>query len=123
MTEIDWTKIPVDTPVLYKVHPDQEWQPGYFCGYNSIEPSVVRVWYEEKTSRTSMLSQSTCECKLDPSAKSIINWIPNTGVRPECKMVLVRFNCGKLDVDVNPSAYDWDVSNAEYAIKEYAIIE
>lgn len=117
MTEIDWTKIPVDTPVLYKVHPDQEWQPGYFCGYNSIEPSVVRVWYEEKTSRTSMLSQSTCECKLDPSAKSIINWIPNTGVRPECKTVLVKYEDAiRLGA---PGNFFWD----ESSIKEYAIIE
>lgn len=117
MTETDWTKIPVDTPVLYRSHPDKEWQPGYFCSCNSIDPSIVRVWYEGKTSRTTGLSQSVWQCKLDPSAPSIINWIPNTGVRPDYKTVLVKYeNLIRLG---SPGDFFWD----ESSIKEYAIIE
>lgn len=36
--EIDWSKVPVDTPVLVKDYCDEEWKKRYFarCNYSSI---------------------------------------------------------------------------------------
>lgn len=36
--EIDWSKVPVDTPVLVKNYYDEEWKKRYFarCNYSSI---------------------------------------------------------------------------------------
>ena len=45
--EIDWNKVEVDTKVLVRNNPDDEWVKGYFAKY---EDSKVYVFKEGKTS-------------------------------------------------------------------------
>ena len=59
--------------------------------------------------------------ELETPEKTHIVWIPNTGVKPDCKMVLIKDDCGVLAVR-SPGIYNWSLSR-KYPIKEYAIIE
>lgn len=45
--EIDWSMVPVDTPVFVRKYPDEEWTKRYFacCNYKSIT-----VFIDDKTS-------------------------------------------------------------------------
>lgn len=45
--EIDWSKIPVDTPILVKAIDDGKWKKRYFAKY---EGGVVYAWDGGKTS-------------------------------------------------------------------------
>lgn len=45
--EIDWSKIPVDTPILVKAIDDDKWKKRYFAKY---EGGVVYAWDGGKTS-------------------------------------------------------------------------
>lgn len=46
---IDWTKVPVDTPILVKDYNDGAWIEGYFCKY---ENGRIYAWGDGKTSWT-----------------------------------------------------------------------
>ena len=45
--EVDWTKVPVDTPILVKDFVNVEWDKGYFAKYESRK---VHTWSDGATS-------------------------------------------------------------------------
>ena len=59
--------------------------------------------------------------ELETPEKTHIVWIPNTGVRPDCKRVLVCLSNGTFDLS-EPKWIGWSLK-AEIYVKEYAIIE
>ena len=44
---VDWTKVPVDTPILVKNTEDDDWTNRYFAEYKN---EIVFAWYEGATS-------------------------------------------------------------------------
>jgi hypothetical protein len=55
--------------------------------------------------------------------KSIIQWHKNTGKRPDCEKVLIKYNCGDLIVGSSTKGHNWKIGDGAFNIKEYAIIE
>lgn len=47
--EIDWSKVPVDTPILVKSYSDGDWTPRYFANYKN---GKVFAWCDGTTSWT-----------------------------------------------------------------------
>ena len=45
--EVDWSKVPVDTPIWVRDSEDNEWRPRYFAKY---EDGLVHSWYGGTTS-------------------------------------------------------------------------
>ena len=45
--EVDWSKVPVDTPIWVRNSEDKEWRPRYFAKY---EGGLVHSWYRGTTS-------------------------------------------------------------------------
>lgn len=59
---VDWTKVPVDTPVQVKFYHEAEWQNAYFAKYEGGE---VYVWGDGRTSWTAEEWYEPCvEAKL-----------------------------------------------------------
>lgn len=63
--EIDWSKVPVDTPIWVRDREDQVWIPRYFAKY---ENGLVYTWYGGATSwsacNNSINSMSWKQAKL-----------------------------------------------------------
>lgn len=49
--QIDWSKVPVDTPILVKNSHDDKWLPRHFAKF---EDGVVYAWEDGKTSWSSL---------------------------------------------------------------------
>lgn len=47
--EMDWSKVPVDTPIYVRDEEGQKWQPRYFADYKD---GKVYTWIDGKTSFT-----------------------------------------------------------------------
>lgn len=45
--EVDWSKVPVDTPILVRDHEVQPWERAYFAGYKD---GKVGAWHGGRTS-------------------------------------------------------------------------
>lgn len=45
--EVDWSKVPIDTPILVRVSEDEEWDKRYFAGFNEKK---VCAWSDGATS-------------------------------------------------------------------------
>lgn len=50
--DIDWKKVPVNTPVLVNLNPDEEIRRYFFCKENDDEPTTYRTFANGKTSWT-----------------------------------------------------------------------
>lgn len=50
--DIDWSKVPVDTPVLVNLNPDEEFRRYFFCKENDDEPTTFRTFANGRTSWT-----------------------------------------------------------------------
>lgn len=61
---VDWTKVPVDTPILVKDTEDDDWMNRYFAGYKN---ETVYAWCNGATSWT---ENSKCEWKYAKLAES-----------------------------------------------------
>lgn len=46
-SEIDWSKVPVDTPILVRHNNNDDWIPRYFDKY---ENGIIYAWWEGATS-------------------------------------------------------------------------
>lgn len=57
--QIDWSKVPVDTPILVRDSQDDEWIHRHFAKF---EDGVVYAWDNGKTS-WSLLSHAKCDWK------------------------------------------------------------
>lgn len=53
--------------------------------------------------------------------KTHIAWIKNTGIMPDCKKALVKFNSGVVLL-VSPGSYSWALDRFD-PIKAYAILD
>lgn len=60
--EIDWSKIPVDTPILVRSDTNKDWIKAHFAEYNN---GNVLAWFEGNTSWTSNLSIAWKYAKLE----------------------------------------------------------
>jgi len=65
--DIDWSKVPVDQPVLVCNDPEAGWIKRYYAG-------AQRAYYGGYTSRENDGAYPFNEMKLDPDAKPIFNW-------------------------------------------------
>lgn len=54
--EVDWSKVPVDTPIYIKAYEDVEWGPRYFAKY---EDGQVHAWAYGTTSFTALREGNT----------------------------------------------------------------
>jgi len=73
---IDWSKVPVDQPVLVRDGPDENWKKRFFACPGG-------AWDNGCTSRAGAWTISFQEMKLDPDAEPILNWHPwHGGKRP-----------------------------------------
>ena len=50
--EIDWTKVPIDTPVYVKDFSDKQWKKRHFCKFN-VNDQLYYCYYDGQTSWTS----------------------------------------------------------------------
>ena len=65
--EIDWEKVPVDTPVYvsdFNIHPDESSIYRYFSGYFKNNEEPFEVWDEGKASFTTSKTISYKYCSL-----------------------------------------------------------
>jgi hypothetical protein len=65
--EIDWEKVPVDTPVYasdFNIHPDEKSIYRYFSGYFKNNKEPFEVWDEGKASFTTSITISYKYCSL-----------------------------------------------------------
>ena len=65
--EIDWEKVPVDTPVYvsdFNTHPDENSIYRYFSGYFKNNEEPFKVWDEGKASFTTLKTISYKYCSL-----------------------------------------------------------
>lgn len=119
--EIDWSKVAMDTPVLVRNSESDQWKKRYFSHKNG---HGFNVFGGGCTSRTKKGHVNYNHCMIDLEVKSIINWIPNTGVKPDCKYVIARLKSGEIayPTDTESLVFLLDISEKSI-IKEYAIIE
>ena len=61
--------------------------------------------------------------ELERPDKTHIVWIPNTGVMPECKRILIRYEDELMDVVSSISFANILDLSEKFVVKEYAIIE
>lgn len=54
--EVDWSKVPVDTPIYVKGYEDDDWKPRHFAGIVDYMGNV-RAW---SNGRTSFTAQEDC---------------------------------------------------------------
>lgn len=47
--EVDWSQVPVDTPIWVRDDKDDEWEPQHFAKY---EGGFIHTWYDGMTSWT-----------------------------------------------------------------------
>ena len=117
---IDWSKVAIDTPVLVKMHNSKDdWTPRYF---NRPDLNGYLCFNTGETSRTADNSSSWDEIRLDLEAKSIINWIPNTGAKPDYDHILIKNKCGGIALD-DSDRYEWGINHQDCCVSFYAIIE
>jgi hypothetical protein len=109
-------KLPIDTPILVRSKGGQ-WHRRYFSG---VANDLKYAFNDGSTSREERAKRSFwAEMKRDFTAKSIINWIPNTGVKPEGKAFLGRLRSGALSTSITR----WEINHNGQDVIEYAIIE
>lgn len=70
--EVDWTKVPVDTPVYCQANICQDESPGYFAHFNN---GIVYIWRNGKTSFTSRYRDDICSCQFVRLAESHPEWM------------------------------------------------
>ena len=59
--EVDWSKVPVDTPVYYQANILRNADKGYFAQFKN---GVVYVWKDGKTSFTRRYRDDICSCQF-----------------------------------------------------------
>lgn len=59
--EVDWSKVPVDTPVYYQANICQDENPGYFAKLNN---DIVYIWRNGRTSFTSLYEDDIYSCQF-----------------------------------------------------------
>lgn len=59
--EVDWSKVPVDTPVYYQTNIYKDADKGHFAKFQN---GIVYVWEDGKTSFTSRYSDDICSCQF-----------------------------------------------------------
>jgi len=118
-SETDWSKVAVNTPVIcassgkkvnrYFSHYDEHYIYCFTSGGNSHNNEAVVFWLKN-------------EVKLDLNAPSLLNWIKNTGVAPDCKYVIARTHRGTYCCHNAVECLDFSL-DCEALIAYYAIIE
>lgn len=117
----DWSKVKVDTPIL--VHGS----PRYFAGYDE-DSNEVLFFYSGNSSRGNEQKPERHRCMaeyvtIDTAAPSLLNWIKNTGVKPDCKVVVAKYHDGAVCTNMRVNDIYWDIKNSSSDIYEYAIIK
>lgn len=70
--EVDWSKVPVDTPVYCQANICQDESPGYFAKFKN---GAVYIWKDGKTSFTSRYRDDICSCQFVRLAESHPEWM------------------------------------------------
>lgn len=70
--EVDWEKVPVDTPVYCQANICQNESPGYFAKFNN---GIVYTWRNGRTSFTSLYKNDICSCQFVRLAESHPEWM------------------------------------------------
>lgn len=70
--EVDWEKVPVDTPVYCQANICQNESPGYFAKFNN---GIVYTWRNGRTSFTSLYKDDICSCQFVRLAESHPEWM------------------------------------------------
>jgi len=114
---IDWSKVPVDQPVLVRDGPDENWKKRFFACPGG-------AWDNGCTSRAGAWTISFQEMKLDPDAEPILNWHPwHGGKRPvdENLHIAYMMRNGEWAIDRAGSLH-WSHDDLECDIIWYAIV-
>lgn len=70
--EVDWSKVPVDTPVYCQANICQNESPGYFAKFNN---GIVYIWRNGRTSFTSLYKDDICSCQFVRLVESHPEWM------------------------------------------------
>jgi len=117
---------PKDTPVYVRDNESCAWDSRYSA--NEIKDNKLVCYPNGRTSFTVTDTRSegiTVPWKFwkpAPEIPTAINWLENTGVMPDCKWVLVKFKGGQYGCSLT-AGYNWELSNCDHSIIEYAILE
>jgi len=119
---VDWSLVKVDTPILVRNDEESIWQPAYFGRYDA-ERCDIYASSNGTTSRTGRGGSKVGFAKLDINAPSIINWIPNDGIRPNCERVIIIREDGVRTFGC-PNSFQFKKGGRHiHDIASYAIIE
>jgi len=121
----DWSTVKVDTKVLC-FNPHGNVLKRYFSHYKN---GIVFVFVHGCTSYSTKNNYGTewhPNTKLDTDIpnelQSQLNWIKNTGNRPNCTYVMAKTNAGNTLNQNHVDSLLWELSRGDLDIKEYAII-
>lgn len=70
--EVDWSKVPVDTPVYCQANICRDESPGYFAKFNN---GIVYIWRNGRTSFTSLYKDDICSCQFVRLAEPHPEWM------------------------------------------------
>jgi hypothetical protein len=98
------------------------WEKRYFSHYDETSETIY-CFCRGTTSQSSKGGTASRKyAKLCKDAKSIIQWHKNTGKKPDCEKVLIKYNCEDLIVGSSTKEHNWKIGDGDFNIKEYAII-
>jgi hypothetical protein len=120
---IDWSNVAADTPVIC-INSDGQKFKNYFARPNGAGYGVF-VYSNGATSRTGNGLTLWHDVKLDISAPSIINWIENTGIAPDCEIICaerrIDNNKTRLTHPCSPDCFNFDLNYINPIIRYFII--
>jgi hypothetical protein len=121
LTPEELEQLPVDTLLLVSDEKDATPDERYFSHY---ENGIIQCFYNGATSQTYKLEHygGWRYAKLCKNAKSIIQWHTNTGKKPDCREVMVKYNNDSKGVG-RSEEFKWSIGDDSFDIREYTIIE
>jgi hypothetical protein len=123
LTPDELKQLPVDTLLYVNDTKGRYRETRYFSHYDEFSETIY-CFSDGTTSQSHNGGHTSWKyAKLYKNAKSIIQWYKNTGKRPDCEEVLVKFNCGEKIVGSLLKEHVWRIGDDDFDIREYAIIK
>jgi len=118
-----WIPSYIDQPVYVRDSKNNPWELRFVANTELNIHRELVCWSDVNTSLTTVLMSSWKYWKPAIDIITTPNWLPNTGVMPDCKRCVMRCNDGAIANSTNPAGYDWDISENAAGIKEFFVVE
>ena len=115
-----WIPKFIDQPVYVRDSDIKTWILRFIADTKLDSDGSLICWYDGRTSKATIKKTSWEYWKPAEDYVTQQNWLPNTGVMPECKKCLVLFANGSIGSYTDPAMYDWEITDLIIA---YAIVE